>query len=141
MIVKSLGKRSGGRANSFHGIWIPEWMLADREQTLSTIRHEYAHNLTIFADEYTIHHGKEFHGFLKQIAGAKWRRDLHWERTPAIIEARRKVGLEKKEENWHTYVCPDGCGFEYKTIKIPNYVKKGSAQCARCGAAPLKEAK
>lgn len=139
----------GGKAYGINEIVLPKWMLADKEQAKSTIRHELAHNILNWLKlPRVISHGKEFHQILRQIAPKTWRNDLHWYASEAITEARIKAGIKPREAKpmeWRYFTCGNSnClaqpKHKYAWKRIPYYVKAGLfARCEDCGCANLVE--
>lgn len=139
----------GGMAIGKYKILLPKWMLADKNQAKSTIRHELAHNIVNWLNlDKVISHGKEFHDILKQIAPRTWRNDLHWQATEAIIEARIKAGIKKHEYKPmkpHYFTCGNPSCPEthlYGWKRTPYHIKAGLfAPCKDCGCKSIIETK
>ena len=139
----------GGMAIGSYKILIPQWMLCDKEQAQSTIRHELAHNIVNHLGlPKVISHGKEFHQILKQIAPRTWRNDLHWYASEAITEARIKAGIKTREHKhmaWRYFGCDNlGCKLHnvkaYAWKRIPSYIQRGLfVKCKYCGSDTLVE--
>lgn len=144
--LDTLGKSIGGRAYSDHSMYLSTWMLADKEEAKSTVRHELAHNIVNYLRRRNelpktsyISHGREFHQILKKIAPRTWRQDLYWNSTPAITEARAKHGIVDKahkyrETKWFTCANPD-CTYKHLWgwKAIPRYIKNGWFKGCECG--------
>jgi len=147
--ISKLKPHLGGMAYGSHMIVLPKWMLSDKEQSKSTIRHELAHNIIKWLKiRVAISHGKEFHQILKQIAPRTWRNDLHWTTTPAITQARQKAGIKTiKREPLKVRLftcgnpdCPATPKHRYGWKRIPYYIKAGLfARCKECGCPTLVE--
>lgn len=141
--------RFGGKAYGINEIVIAPWMLADKAEAKSTIRHEFAHNILCWLKlPRKIAHGKEFHQILKRIAPKMWRQDLHWNATPAITQARQKAGIksiERQSLKWRYFTCgnPNCTANSKRTYgykRIPYYIKAGLfASCEDCGCPKLIE--
>jgi len=71
-------------------IELSRWILVDRKQTLSTIRHELAHALTAICELGGAKHGKEFTKALKIVSPRTFRRDRHWYDNDSVFKARKK---------------------------------------------------
>ena len=147
--IAKFESRAGGKAIGSSFIELPKWMLADKEQAKSTIRHELAHNIVNWLKlPKVISHGKEFHQILKQIAPSTWRGDLHWYRSEAIVEARIKSGIKEREYKpmiWRWFGCANlDCKLynvkAYAWKRIPYYIKQGLfAKCKYCGSDTIVE--
>ncbi len=139
----------GGLAYGSRHIGLPEWILADREQAKSAIRHELAHNVQSFTRVLClIIHGKEFHQILKRIAPRTWRRDLHWVATPAITQARAKMGIKPRIYSpifLRLFTCGNpNCSATPKHIyawkRVPSYMPRGLFKsCKDCGCPTIIE--
>lgn len=140
-----LPSRFGGMAYNYGVMGIAKWILSDKEEAFSTVRHEFAHHVVQqLLPNYKIHHGKEFHSVLRKIAPKTWREDCYWHYTPAITAAREKIfkPSKRRKAKWHEYVCiSPNCTYVYKYARIPWYVKEGIARCPRCNSKIAKGGK
>jgi len=147
--VAKMNHRVGGKAIGITAILLPKWMLADKEQAKSTIRHEIAHLIVNWLGlPKVISHGKEFHQILKQIAPRTWKGDLHWYRSEAITEARIKSGIKEREYKpmaWRYFGCANlDCKLHnvkaYAWKRIPSYIQRGLfVKCKYCGSPTMVE--
>ena len=87
-IVPSCGVQWGGLCYESGTIEISSWILKDTKVAKGVIRHELAHAMQDFLDIAGRPHGKEF---IQVISPNNWRRDRHWQNTPAIQAARIKI--------------------------------------------------
>jgi hypothetical protein len=75
-------------------MYFSQWLVVDREETLSKARHEFAHHLQFngyLSKEWTAH-GPEFRSALMAVSGKEnFKRDLRWNMTPQIQEARKRI--------------------------------------------------
>ena len=143
---EKLSRQYGGYAHGSHSISIPKWMLADKKEAMGTIRHELAHNLIFYLKlGYKILHGKEFKEALRVFSPKNWQSDLHWTETPAITQARIKVGINPREHHYlqtRLFTCGNpNCterhlwGFK----RVPDYIKRGLFAVCKCGCPDMVE--
>lgn len=140
-------KRYAAFAHFDHSISMTKWIMKDRQEAYSTIRHELAHNIVYWLKlPCVISHGKEFKRILRQIAPRTWQNDLHWHMTEAISLAREKQGIKArayKPMAWRNFTCgnPDCPGKHlYNWKRIPSYIQRGLfARCRDCGSPDLVE--
>jgi len=124
---------------------IQAWMLADREESEGTIRHELAHNIIKWKGISTkICHGKEFRIMLRKVAPETWEKDRRWTATEAIIQERSKmrIALKKyKSRERRYFACANlDCPTLYSFKNIPPYIKRGLfKRCGKCGNAGIIE--
>ena len=71
-------------------IELSRWILVDRKQALSTIRHELAHALSAICELGGSKHGKEFTTALKIVSPKAFRQDRHWHDTTKVFKAIKK---------------------------------------------------
>lgn len=148
-ISPKVESKVAGRAFGMYLITIQKWMLADKNEAKSTIRHELAHSIVNWLEfPKVIAHGKEFRRILKQIAPKTWRDDLHWHCSEAITEARTKTGIKPykyKPMKWRYFTCgnpncPKGRLYVWK--RIPYYITAGLfGRCPDCGCSDIVEIK
>ena len=71
-------------------IELSSWILVDKKQTQSVIRHELAHVIVYLCGLGGGNHGRGFTQALKLTAPKTFRRDRHWYDTSAIYRERKK---------------------------------------------------
>jgi len=90
-IVPSCGPQYGGMCYGSDTIEVSSWVLKDDNVAKGVVRHELAHAIQDFLNIDGRVHGKEFLKILRVVAPRNWRRDRHWQSTPAIQIARVKI--------------------------------------------------
>ena len=147
--IDNKSKRFAAQADSYHSISMTKWIMKDRQEAYSTLRHELAHNIVAWLRlPYSISHGKEFKQILKQIAPKTWHNDLHWNMSQSISQARINMGIKPriyKPLPWRYFTCgnPDCPAIpkhKYGFKRIPSYIQRGLfAKCPDCGCPEIIE--
>lgn len=65
-------------------VLIQDWLLSDRKQAESTVRHELAHFYKTCLWLPGKEHGANFRACLRAISGRSWKRDCHWQLSEPI---------------------------------------------------------
>lgn len=112
-----------------HIIEVQDWLRADKEEALSTVRHEFAHFLHTysFLEDFGSQHGAGFKAALRAISGDNWKRDCLWTRTEKL---NRVLPPKKTPKTISLVTC--SCGYEFSMLRLPSYVRKGMFKCRGC---------
>lgn len=129
---KNYSIRASGRAWKTH-IVIMDWVLADKEEALSTVRHEIAHVMTYWQHvtlERVMPHGKEFKANLRTVSPRSWRWDLHWHSNEAIVAAQaEKAGRIRRIIPLKAFLClSHGCRILHYGKRRPHFLMCGCGQ-------------
>ena len=94
---KGVLRNAAGVCKGCNDIRIADWILVDRDEARSTVRHELAHALQSYKYGISVRpHGKEFIEALKAVSPTNWRKDRHYTETSDIVKARTESFSNKK---------------------------------------------
>jgi len=87
-IVSSCGPLYAAQTYGHSLIEVSSWLLVDKDETLTTLRHECAHILKNKCSLGGTPHGKNYTKVLKIISPSSWEHDKFWHPNATIEEAR-----------------------------------------------------
>ena len=105
-VKTTCGMNYGGLAYKYNSLEISSWVLQDAKEAKGIVRHEVAHLLHDYIDTGGTAHGKEYVSVLKIVSPKTWRRDRHFNITPAIHKARKLIHPNKHKVNVASYRVP-----------------------------------
>jgi hypothetical protein len=99
-IEESCGYGIAGKARDDTMIMVSSWVLYDRNETESTLRHELAHTIVNRCGlREPNSHGENFKRVLKTIAPTTWEKDWYCTPTPAMRAAKERIHGDESQSN------------------------------------------
>jgi len=125
-VSRSNPSQCAGAAIGAGRVQISQWICIDKDQAFSTVRHELAHCIQYFCNLTGLEHGRGFTQALKAVSPRLWRTDRHWEKTPAVEDARREINQRvwSNIEDRKYYIQVDnGSKFAWRQMTFADIVK------------------